>query len=237
MQPPALVTARPPVCPLPTPAEVRAFVDVVLRNDEAPLNASVRDYLDRGMSIESVYLDLLAPAARHLGFLWDEDLCDFSCVTLATGRLQQLLQELSPAFGSVVGFPTNGRRVLLVPAPGEQHTFGLSMVAEFFVRAGWEVVGGQGSHHTEAVELVQDGWFDVVGFSVGSEARLDWLKSCIAAVRDRSRNPSIGVLVGGPIFTLEPEQASRVGADGTATDGQQAPLVAERLVVQRVKHD
>ena len=43
-----------------------------------------------GMPVETLYLDLLAPAARHLGELWCADACDFASVTLALGRLQEV---------------------------------------------------------------------------------------------------------------------------------------------------
>jgi len=227
---------QPETCPAPTEAEISDFVQSVFSLQSASLSARVDGYRERGMSIENVYLQLLAPAARHMGYLWDEDLCNFTQVTIGLGRLQYLLQALSPAFGTDIEFPANARRVVLVPAPGEQHTFGLSMVAEFFLHAGWEVVGGQGGHHGEAVDMVREEWFDVIGFSVGSETRLDWLKTCVSEVRKASCNPSIGVMVGGPIFTLYPEYAQVVGADATSTDGKQAPIVAEDLVASRVRH-
>lgn len=224
------------VCPPPTAAEVEAFVQLVLRRDDLPVTVCIETLRGKGMPIGMLYLELLAPAAKHLGHLWVEDLCDFTDVTIALGRLQRLLQELSPAFGSEVEFPANARRALLVPAPGEQHTFGLSMVAEFFMHAGWEVAGSQGAYRDEAVDMVRREWFDVIGFSVGSEARLDWLTTCIASVRQMSRNKDIGVLVGGPVFALNPEYVALVGADATSIDGKQAPIAAEGLMTARVKH-
>lgn len=215
-------------------ADVDAFVQLTLSQDDQAARTFVEVRRQLGLPVESVYLDLLAPAARQLGVMWEEDECDFTAVTLGVGRLQVLLQELSPAFGHDVSYPANARRVLLVPAPGEQHTFGLSMVAEFFLHDGWDVVGGQGALRDEAVSLVQEQWFDVIGFSVGSEARLDWLTSRIKLVREASCNPRIGVLVGGPIFTLHPEYVAMVGADATSSDGKQAPLTAESLIAKRV---
>lgn len=223
------------VCPTPSTAEVEAFVQLVLRREDMPISACIEALRGKGMSIEVLFLDLLAPAANHLGYLWEEDLCDFTNVTIAVGRLQHLLQALSPSFGTEVGFPTHARRALLVPSPGEQHTFGLSMVAEFFMRAGWQVAGGQGAYRDEAPDLVSREWFDVIGFSVGSEARLDLLTTCIASVRQMSRNRDIGVLVGGPIFVRNPELVALVGADATSPDGKQAPVVAEALIVDRAR--
>lgn len=186
------------------------------------------------MTIDVLLLDVLAAAANRLGGLWEEDCCSFTDVTIAVGRLQQLLQMLSPQWAAEAELPANARRVLLVPSPGAQHTFGLSMVAEFFVHAGWEVTGGRGAYREEAVDMVSREWFDVIGFSVGSDVQLDWLTTCIASVRQRSRNSDIGILVGGPVFTAHPEYVAVVGADATSPDGKQAPVAAEGLIANRV---
>jgi methanogenic corrinoid protein MtbC1 len=222
-------------CASPTATDVEAFVQLALSTDESSVTQFVDERLEQGLPIEAVCLELLAPAATRLGVMWEDDVCDFNAVTLGVGRLQKILYKLSPAFASEAVFPANAHRIALVSAPGEQHTFGLSMVAEFFLHAGWDVMVGHGGGRDEAVDLAREQWFDVIGFSVGSEARLDWLASCIKAVRAASCNPDIGVLVGGPIFTLNPEYATLVGADATSGDAKQAPIVAAGIVTGRVK--
>lgn len=218
-----------------TQSEIEAFTNSLLSGDEPALESTVEALRRRGFTVEHLLVDLLAPAARQLGHLWTEDLCFFTDVTIGLGRLQRMMRELSPAFGTEVAHPPNGRRVLLVRAPGEQHSFGLSMVAEFFRRAGWEVSAGGESADIDPITAVRREWFDVVGFSAGSEARLDWLPSCIAAVRRASVHPDIAVLVGGPVFTLRPQLARQLGADATASDGSEAPGLAESLLAGRVK--
>jgi methanogenic corrinoid protein MtbC1 len=52
-------------------------------------------------------------------------------------------------------------------------------------------------------------------------------------VRKAAINPRIGIMVGGPIFSLYPEFVTRVGADGAAADGRRAPEMAERLSASR----
>jgi methanogenic corrinoid protein MtbC1 len=217
----------------PTVAEVEAFVQLALGTNENAAIQFVDERLEKGLSVEAVCLELLAPAAAQLGVMWEEDVCDFNAVTLGVGRLQKVLYMLSPSFVSDACFPANAHRIALVSAPGEQHTFGLSMVAEFFLQAGWDVMVGHGGARDEAVDLAGQQWFDVIGFSVGSESRLDWLTSCIKAVRAASCNPGIAVLVGGPIFALNPEYVSLVGADATSGDAKQAPIVAAGIVTQR----
>ncbi len=212
--------------------DVEAFAKLVLAPDENVAHACIEAMRTSGISVETIYTDLLAPVARYLGVLWEEDLCDFTEVTVGLGRLQQVLRELSPAFGQS-NASTSGSRVLLLPGPGEQHTFGLVMVAEFFRRAGWDVGGGAWEAGADPVVMVQREWFDVVGFSLGNVAQLDDLATCIKSVRAAALNKSICVMVGGPLFLANPEYVAYVNADAASTDGAQAPLLAARLVSAR----
>ena len=226
-----LAPTRRPI--LVTDVDLSQFVQAMLAPDDGGWQATTDRLLAQGMAVCDIYLHLLAPAAREFGRMWEEDLCTFTDVTVAMGRTQRVLRALSPAFGHEVEYPQNGRRVLLVPAPGEQHTFGLAIVAEFFRSAGWEVVGDSEARTADPAALVRSEWFDVVGISVGTDARLDWLKSGIGAIRNASRNRGVSVLVGGPGFAADLARAREVGADGTASDGQQAPAMAEQLLAER----
>ncbi len=215
-----------------TATEVEHFARLALSADEDAAFAAIAAYRARQVPIEAIYVQLLAPTARYLGHLWEEDLCNFADVTVGLGRLQRVLRELSADFGCGVEHPHEGRRILLLPSPGEQHTFGLMMVAEFFRRAGWDVAGGAWVPGDHAGSLVGSEWFDVVGFSLAAEIHLDALKDIIRSVRHVACNRDVAVLVGGPMFGVHPEYVEMVGADGMTIDGRQAPLLAEALVAQ-----
>jgi MerR family transcriptional regulator, light-induced transcriptional regulator len=227
---PAANSSAAPTGALPSAAELDSFLRQIVSDDEAQVARSLDTLRARGVSVEALYLHLFAPTARRLGEMWEDDSCDFSTVTIALGRLQRLLRELSPAFGSEVEHPPNGRRALFVQPRDEQHSFGLSMVAEFFRRDGWDVIGGIGGAVADPAAIVRNEWVDVVGFSVGTDGRFAWLRETIQAVRAASRNPGLHVLVGGPPFAARPERVSEVGSDGTAQDGKDAPRVAEVLL-------
>jgi methanogenic corrinoid protein MtbC1 len=218
--------------------EVAEFTHTLLT--EGPEAALQRiDFLRaRGLRLDAVYMDLLAPAARHLGELWEDDRCDFTDVTIGLGAMHQILRELSPQFrsevncdsGRVTPSVNSGRRLLLVPASGEQHSLGLMMVADYFARAGWDVTGGETPTGADLFRLVRDQWFDVVGMAVGCDRRLDLLAADIRTLRATSCNRDVRVMVGGPILAGHPEYVGLVGADGMAADARQALQVAERLV-------
>lgn len=217
------------------PRDIETFVALLRQGSDAEVGAAVASAHRGGMSVEAIFLELFATAAQHLGRLWESDEIDFSTCTICLGRLQRLLREWSPAFGQEVEHPPNGRRILLAQHSDEQHIFGLSMVAEFFRRDGWEVLGGVGGAVPDPSRQVSRDWFDAVGFSIGSEMRLDWLTERIAQVRATSRNRSVIVLVGGPLFTLNPELAQQVGADASGHAGASAPALAEGLLGARLQ--
>ncbi len=214
-------------------ADVKDLVRMVLLPDDRPARASVEAMRLRGIPVETLFIDLLAQAARHLGEMWEEDLCNFADVTVGVGRLQQAMRDLSPGLVTRPPSGAQARRVLLLPSPGEQHTFGLVMVGEFFRSAGWDVAGGP-VQTLDAETLVRREWYDVVGFSLACDVHLPRLAPAITAVRKASLNPRVGILVGGPMFLRQAGLAAEVGADAVAINGSLAPEIADKLVETRV---
>lgn len=212
-----------------TPDDIPHFLQEVLGADDAAAAEYVRRLLDEGVSVESIYLELLSPAARELGLRWEDDECSFVDVTVAMGRLQRVLRELSQVFQSEGSEPAKEGQVLLTCLPGEQHTLGLIMVAEFLIRDGFRVHVGTPWSEADLLTMVRTEWFDLIGFSAGCESRLSVLKREIQRIRSNSRNPNVRILVGGQVFSLDPALVERVGADGWAKDARESPVVARTL--------
>jgi methanogenic corrinoid protein MtbC1 len=219
---------------LTTEGDALELVRLLLKHEAANSVAFLNELRDRGATAEGLYLGIVSDAARRLGIMWEEDRCDFTQVSIGLGRLQQVVRALSSVFQITAVPRLQAQRVLLLPAPGGQHTFGLVLLAEFFCRAGWQVAGGPALGAQEVVELARNSWFDVVGFSIGSERQLESLVNCIQAVRRASRNRDLGVMIGGPLFLERPDLAIRVGADAAAIDAPSAVLTANGLLALRV---
>ena len=202
--------------------DVASFGQLILTRNEKQALEFITHMRANGAPVEVIYLDLLAPVARYLGELWENDLCDFTDVTIGLGGLQKMLRDLNSEVQQSRHPTPNGLSILLVPTPGEQHTFGLSMVAELFRKQGWEVVGGPYDLGDSPQTLVGRRSFDAVGFSLATSINLPNLTDAIAAVRKSSRNKAVCIMVGGPFFSLQPECVVH-GADLVATDAQQAP--------------
>jgi methanogenic corrinoid protein MtbC1 len=211
-------------------AEVERFTDLVLKNQPAGTGAFVTDLRARGILADAVFLDLLGPSALLLGTRWEDDECSFGDVTLGILQLQSMLRDLLPVFDAEVAPRAGVRRALLVPAPGEQHGLGLQIVAAFIRRAGWQVWCGAPESRQALLDMVRDEWFALVGLSTACTNRLESLTAAIRLIRRASRNPAVGIMVGGPVFIEHPELATAIGADATAVDGRHAALQAENVL-------
>jgi MerR family transcriptional regulator, light-induced transcriptional regulator len=203
--------------------DVVAFGRLILTCKEEQALACMTRLRAAGAPLEVIYLDLLAPAARYLGELWEDDLCDLIDVTIGLGQLQKMLRELTKEVAASRNPMPNGLSILLVPSPGEQHTFGLATVAVLFRNQGWNVVCGPYDPGDSPQLLAQHRAFDVVGFSLATSLNVDNLTTAISAVRKASKNKRVCIMVGGPLFSLHPEFVSRVGADLVVGDARQAP--------------
>lgn len=215
-----------------TPREIAAFSTLLLAPGPVDLDGEIAALRDGGLPLARLLLDLLAPAARHLGSLWEEDACDFLAVTEALGRLQTISRQLCLELESESA-PIVGRSVLLLPCPGETHRFGLSIVASFFREAGWDVTTAVPAPGLDPLALLATDWFEVVGLSLSCDVFLPALSATVAAVRRAACNPGIRVLVGGPYFARHGGEAGIVGADACALDACLAPAAAEALLDRR----
>ena len=211
----------------PSPSEIVDLAHYVLDPDLNLAAAFVTRLKDRGLSMETLFVELLEPAARHLGIMWNNDECDFIDVTLGVGRLQKLLA----VFNGTYKIPAldRKRRVLMATVSDEQHSFGLTMVQKFLTAGGWQVESRTGAPLQDIARLVQQDWFAVAGLTIGTEDHLDSLGAAIKTIRTHSRNPAIGVMVGGPLFVERPDLVQTVGADATAVNAPAAVIVAQKL--------
>jgi methanogenic corrinoid protein MtbC1 len=211
--------------------DIDSFVQYVLRTaDMDTLGRYVESLRARGATLDTIYLDLFAPAARRLGQMWEDDLCGFSEVTIGLCRLQQLVHRLSLAVIESEHPAEGGPRILLALSSREQHTFGLSVVGELFRTAGWAIGFELSGSARELGLRVRNEHYDLVGLSIGSESRLRAATALLRIVRRVSCNPRIGLLLGGPLCATHPERVGDLGADGVAQDGRMAVELATAYV-------
>ncbi len=177
---------------------------------------------------------VLGEAARRLGEMWVEDRCSFFQVSLAMSELQSLLRAGRPETAGIGAAPAGSLsgKVVLATAPGEQHSFGVSVLEVAFAEAGWATTTMVGQPFSALSQLLGQASFDVVALSCSCSGLLDGLKSAIGTLRRASLNPHVKVLVGGHLESQVQCFAERVGADTSAGDIESALEAANSLLAQ-----
>ncbi len=239
---PRLMVAHAPATPAVAPvigdrgvdaAEIAAFAPLVMQVEADALLAYIETILARGVPFDTVMVDLLAPTARLLGEFWEDDRCDFVDVTMGLWRLQEVVHEIATRLPADRLPAAGGHRALFVTMPGDQHNFGTVVIDELFRRDGWITDRMSEVETADLMKRAADDWFDMIGLTISCDCHIATLASMIAALRNVSRNPRVCVMVGGRIFSADPDLAAHVGADGTARDAKLALQVAGKLVRER----
>jgi methanogenic corrinoid protein MtbC1 len=216
-----------------TSADLDNFVSACLSHDEERCPAIVTGFIEAGAPLERICLDLLTPAARTLGELWEEDEVDFLEVTLGLGRMQRVVRDLGRRVAADTPMSDDAGQAFICGMPDEQHSLGIAMVAEFFVADGWGVTVGPPLGAAEILHEVAAHWYDVIGLSAGLTERIPRIADVIRQIRAASVNADLAVMVGGRAFIDRPELVDAVGADASAPDAAQGPMVARTLVQAR----
>lgn len=213
--------------------DLEVFTALVLQAEADILIRHVGSLVARGVGFDAVLVDLLAPTARRLGTMWDDDRADFVEVTMALWRLQEIVHEMSTLQTGGQQSRPGSRRALFAPMPGDQHSFGTVMIDDIFRREAWQTDRMIGITAPELVLQAGEHWYDLIGLTVSCDCHIGSLRSLIASLRSASKNPNVCVMLGGRIFNADPDLATHVGADGTAGDARNAPTVADELVRER----
>ncbi len=210
--------------------DIDGFAKLAVDGEASDLLDFVDHCLATGNNVQSVYINLLAPAARKLGAGWEEDSRDFVDVTMGLWRIQEVLRELSLRVPPPE-LPNRGSRsALFSTMPGEQHSLGTLMVGECFQRNGWDVEILIEPTQQELNEKLANNSFDLVGLTISCDCPTDIIKGLVTAIRAVSSNPRIRVMLGGRVLNEQPELVGICGADDTAVDASMALKAAEELV-------
>ena len=214
------------------PTAIADLAMILLTHDVDDVETILHGHLRSGLRIEQVFVDLMAPAARYLGEMWEHDTASFADVTIGLGRLQTLLHRFSEMpyqENEVRGDSPSG---LFVTPAGEAHSFGIHMVDELFRRSGWRTLCEPNSQIHDVLALVSRESFHLLGIGLTTQTQVSFAKELIRQVRIASCNPHILVLVGGSLIIAHPEEALSMGADFTASDGRQAIAIAETVLYE-----
>jgi methanogenic corrinoid protein MtbC1 len=188
-----------------------------------------------GHSLVSLYMNLIPASTRRLQELWENDENSFTEVTLALGRAQNLIHQLSPIFVNQANFSAFQGNALLINVPGSQHTLGILMLGEFFKLAGWNTTVEIEISSEELKDRVRLQACDLVAISISCEAQWDTMELLLKEVKRISKNKGVLTMVGGPLFDFKPELIDVCSADVCALTAEEALNKVSDLLSKRTR--
>lgn len=175
-----------------------AMVQALCDHDDATVEGLVSDLFAVGVSAETICLDHLAPAARHLGHLWETDRLSFTEVTFALAHLHRVLRDLpQPTHRGPMRLD---KAAMIAAIPGEQHTLGSVMAANLLRRDGWDIALLVGLDHDVLVTRLCSDDRPIIGLSCAGVHTLPALVRLANAVI--ARRPGAHLFISGQIAAM-----------------------------------
>ncbi|MBL8944785.1 MAG: cobalamin-dependent protein [Myxococcales bacterium] len=188
---PAAAPAEPP-----TQEAIARLVDVAVAMDTAAAVEVVEARLLGGESYDAALLDFVGGAARMLGDQWLEDQRTFAEVTIGLATLHRVVSVLRYRLKPRV---SSRGLVVLLAAPGEQHTLAIHVLGDLLAHAGWDADVRPVFDEAELIATVASEVVVMVGISVSSDSTVEPLARIVTRVRAASLNRDVTVMLGGGV--------------------------------------
>ena len=206
------------------------YADALLAGNEPGAEQVVREAIEAGLSETTISDDVIAPAMRLVGHMWEAGLISVADEHHATEITIRVLALQREAFRVARG--RAAQRVLLAAVQGERHVVGLSMAASAIVHAGYDVRLLGADLPTEALAHATERHRPVI---VGLTATMPGSAAVVPEVIRvlRELDPGIGVVIGGA--AASPQLAGAPGVAICQHVGEAVAIVDGLL--QRAAHN
>jgi methanogenic corrinoid protein MtbC1 len=217
----SLIRSEAPLGPL-----AEQYLQALLQGERHRASRLVLDAARSGVNIKAIYLHVFQVAQREVGRLFQIKRASIAEEHYCTAATQLIMGQLS---SYVFGTERLGRSMVAAAVVGESHDIGIRMVADFFEMEGWDTFYlGANTPVAAIVEAILERKASLLALSVTTSIHVGLAAKAIDAVRAAS--PGVRILVGGYPFLVSPELWKRVGADGSASDAEDAVRAASELV-------
>ena len=181
------------------PQMVDAFCDVILGHDPAAPIRFVEDVLAPGVARREDIYRYIACASRELGSRWDAEKVSYLQVTVAASKLYALVRAVRERGKARAHGSHLAKTALFASVPEEQHTLGVTIAAEVFRNADWDIALMVGQSHEALIARAATMQPPVVGLSVSNSNGLDKLARLVVAIRLMLPDTIIAVAAGPDI--------------------------------------
>jgi methanogenic corrinoid protein MtbC1 len=196
--------------------EINRITQLLLSTEDGAFELAITVLKTHGVSINYIVLDLIPTIARRLGKQWEDDTLSFAEVSIGTNKLERVIHKLDYLF-QVTQLEKRGNHSILISVfPESQHSLGTLILSNYFIHSGWRVYRPENNSLKSISRELESNNHDAIAISVSCDEQLEQLPNTIKVLREKSKNPKIMVLIGGPLYNKAPAKFDHIQADITA---------------------
>ena len=210
--------------------EINRIADLLLNAEEDAFEYAIKTHKAHGIPIDYIVLDLIPEIARKLGKHWEEDSLSFADVSIGVNKLERVIYKLDYLFQANQLERQQNKSIFVSGCPGSQHSLGTLIFANFLTFSGWQVHRPNKVNIDSMVEGVESKNHQALAISVATNEQLEQLPNLISLLRQKSKNPKIIVLIGGPLYNKTPDAFDDIQADIKACSPEESVQKLEQYL-------
>ena len=197
-----------------------AATAAAINGDSGTLYHIASDLMGEGVPFDVILFDLLVGVEKDVGARWQRGDYLVPEEHAATATVETVVSILAGIFDQ----PSEGIRVVVATAEGDQHSLPARMIAAYLLFLGFRTSFlGANVLAADMAEYLEADTPDVLVLSCAMSNHLVGARKVILAAHEAG----VPVLVGGRAFGESGEWASLVGADAWTGDPRQVPEILE----------
>jgi len=215
--------------------EINKLTNLLLDSEEGSFELAITVLKTHGASINYIILDLIPSIARQLGKQWEDDSLSFAEVSIGVNKLERVIHKLDYLFQANQLDRQQNKSIFISGFPGSQHSLGGLIFANFLIFSGWQVHRPNQVNIDSIVYGVSSKELQAIAISVSTNEQLEQLPTLINLLREKSKNPKIVVLIGGPLYNKAPDEFDHIQADIKAFTPEESVQKLEQHLSQLEK--
>lgn len=176
--------------------EIEQYMDALMKKDTRHSMQLILGFVDRGISLDDIYVEILSESMRRVGELWHTAKITVDTEHYCTSVTQMAMAQMYPSL-----FDREQKdKTVLCACPGKElHEMGARIVADLFANDGWDSIFlGAAVPVDYIMASVRENRPDLLTLSVSMPQHLIDCQEVID--RAKAEFPDIKIAVGGKAF-------------------------------------
>ena len=212
----------------PLKKEVEEYLDYLLKGKRHEATILITELIQKGVSIKDIYQHVFQVSQYEVGRLWQCNKITVAHEHYCTAATQQIMSGL---YQHIFSTARKGKTMVACSISGELHEMGIRMVCDFFEMDGWDTYYlGANMPDNQLQEALKEFKSDILALSVTLPSHVSKAGLLIKKIKENSELSNLKIMVGGYPFLMNPELWQKIGADGFASNANQAVKLANELV-------